>query len=344
MYINNNKSVLFRTFHKTFCVLSASTVLFSLSACGRADIAGETVSAPLAVQSEDITIEYVETTSETESTTVENTEMTSETEYTTVESTEMTSTAESTETASETEYVPTPAELNAAARARIYETYGVNILYGSDVTWSYGTSGAGITSDELIASRLALLEDCLSEYPAVLFSDLREYSPITINLIDSLGGADGYTDASDSKSIQIALSCGNSELYFTLAFHHELFHFIEYCIMNNFDNADELINTDEFTDTSLYGTDGYSGTIYDTDADIYSQYFTSIYGKTNRLEDRAELFSYYMGYTIKECMKYPDTPISLKMRKLADAIRICCPSLNEYEEGTLPWEEKLTYK
>lgn len=321
MYINNNKSKVFRTFHKTFCVLSASAVLFSLSACRRDNLAEETASAPLAVQSEDITTEYVETISETESTTVENTEMTSETEH-----------------------APTPTELNAAAKERIYETYGVNILYGSDVTWSYGTSGAGITSDELIASRLALLEDCLSEYPAVLFSDLREYSPITINLIDSLGGADGYTDANDYKSIQIALSCSNSELYFTLAFHHELFHFIEYCIMNNFDNADELINTDEFTDTSLYGTDGYSGTIYDTDADIYSQYFTSIYGKTNRLEDRAELFSYYMGYTVKECMKYPDTPISLKMRKLADAIRVCCPSLNEYEEGTLPWEKKLTYQ
>lgn len=321
MYIYNNKSGLFRTFHRTFCVLSASTVLFSLSACTRADIAGETVSATLPVQSQDITSnEYTEST---ESSTV--------TEY-----------AEP-YTEPSTVYIPTPAELNASARDRLYNTYGVNILYGPDVTWSYGTSGTGISSDELVASRLALLEDCLSQYPAVLFSDLREYSPITINLIDSLGGADGYTDATDSKSIQIALSCNNSELYFTLAFHHELFHFIEYCIMNNFDNADELINTDEFTDINLYGTDDYLGTIYDTDADIYSQYFTSVYGKTNRLEDRAELFSYYMGNTVKECMKYPDTPISLKMKKLAAAIRICCPSLDKYEQGTLPWEEKLTY-
>ena len=312
MYIYNNKSGLFRTFHRTMCVLSVSTVLFSLSACSKAVIAGDTFSSPLPAQSRDISTDYTTAT-------------------------------ESDEAVSETEYVPTRAELNALTCERLHDIYGVNILYGSDVTWSYGTSGTGITSDELIASRLSLLEDCLSQYPVVLFSDLREYSPITINLIDSLGGADGYTDANDPKSIQLALSCSNSELYFTLAFHHELFHFIEYCIMNNFDNADELINTDEFTDVSLYGTDNYSGTIYDTDADIYSQYFTSIYGKTNRLEDRAELFSYYMGYTVKECMKYPDTPITLKMKKLADAIRLCCPSLSGYPQGTLPWEEKLTY-
>ena len=123
----------------------------------------------------------------------------------------------------------------------------------------------------------------------------------------------------------------------------ELFHFIEYCIMYNFDDYDELLDTDEYTDTTLYGTGDYSGTIYETDTDIYGQYFTSIYGKTNRLEDRAELFSYYMGNTVKECMRYSDTPISLKMKRIAEAIRICCPSLAEYERGELPWERKIAY-
>lgn len=31
------------------------------------------------------------------------------------------------------------------------------------------------------------------------------------------------------------------------------------------------------------------------------------------------------------------------MKKLAAAIRLCCPSLADYEDGILPWEEKIAY-
>lgn len=301
----------FRTFHKTLGVLSALTVLFVVSACSRNNASNA---------------QYTE-----HETLSDENSSTDETSF-------------STDPSKETAIVmPSPAEKNALTVERINSTYGVNIRYGSDVTWSYGTSGIGIIDDKLISSRLDMLETCLKRYPLSFFSDLNTYSPITINLVDTLGGADGYTDGSKNDSIEIALSCDNPDIYFSLAFHHELFHFIEYCIMYNFDNADELLDTDEYTDISLYDTSDYSGTIYSTDSDIYSQYFTSIYAKTNRLEDRAELFSYYMGNTIKECMRYPDTPVSLKMKKIAAAIRACCPSLTDYEPGSLPWEEKIAY-
>lgn len=378
MYKNNNKShYFFRTFHKFFCVLSSSTVLFALSACQRdnfpvsGDMTPPETEMPLsseytpdAVYHNDTSI--YETGTSTEESSIETSheipsDITSEAstggsdenltgfpnetsnEAITEKSMEATdNTASDASEASENTADETAAR-NLENLERINSTYGINIRYGNSVVWSYNTSGTGITDEELIASRLALLEDCLRQYPPSFFSDLNAYSPITVNLIDTLGGADGYTDGSLNSSIQIALSCDNSDLYFTLAFHHELFHFIEYCIRYNFDNADDILDTDPYTDTALYGTDDYQGTIYSIDTDIYNQYFTSVYGKTNRLEDRAELFSFYMGNTTKECMRRSDTPISLKMKKLAAAIRLCCPSLADYEDGSLPWEEKIAY-
>lgn len=374
MYKNNNKSNhFFRTFHKFFCVLSSSTVLFALSACQRdnfpvsGDMPTPETEAPLsseytpdAVYHDDTVI--CETGISTTEPAIEelSSELTSEplsdgmdeTAGSTgfpAETTDVTTEDASTGATDSTpsgDLADSPSAFavqNLENLERINSTYGINIRYGDSVVWNYGTSGIGITDEELIASRLTLLEDCLKQYPLSFFSDLNAYSPITVNLIDTLGGADGYTDGSRSDSIQIALSCDNSDLYFTLAFHHELFHFIEYCIRYNFDNAEEILDTDSYTDTALYGTDDYQGTIYSIDTDIYNQYFTSIYGKTNRLEDRAELFSFYMGNTTKECMRHSDTPISLKMKKLAAAIRLCCPSLADYEDGSLPWEEKIAY-
>lgn len=374
MYKNNNKSNhFFRTFHEFFCVLSSSTVLFALSACQRdnfpvsGDMPTPETEAPLsseytpdAVYHDDTVI--CETGISTTEPAIEelSSELTSEplsdgmdeTASSTgfpAEATDVTTADASTGATDSTpsgDLADSPSAFavqNLENLERINSTYGINIRYGDSVVWNYGTSGIGITDEELIASRLTLLEDCLKQYPLSFFSDLNAYSPITVNLIDTLGGADGYTDGSRSDSIQIALSCDNSDLYFTLAFHHELFHFIEYCIRYNFDNAEEILDTDSYTDTVLYGTDDYQGTIYSIDTDIYNQYFTSIYGKTNRLEDRAELFSFYMGNTTKECMRHSDTPISLKMKKLAAAIRLCCPSLADYEDGSLPWEEKIAY-
>lgn len=365
MYKLKNKSDSgYRTFHKVFGVLSVSTVLFVLSACNRQNVSP----AVLDNDFSDEIISETEIVSETETTSsaagvittdietaggitagTESTEgITPDTE--TATNMPVSGTGETSSPAAETTApaVTEPAPLtfsgqNAALLSRINSTYGVNIRYGSDVIWSHDISVSGITDDELIFSRLNMLETCLMRYPLSFFSDLNAYSPIIINLVDTLGGADGYTDGSDGNPIEIALSCDNSDLYFALAFHHELFHFIEYCIMYNFDDYDELLDTDEYTDTTLYGTGDYSGTIYETDTDIYGQYFTSIYGKTNRLEDRAELFSYYMGNTVKECMRYFDTPISLKMKRIAEAIRICCPSLADYERGELPWERKIAY-
>lgn len=235
-------------------------------------------------------------------------------------------------------------QLNRDMAAAINEEYGVNIVYGSDAVWQYGAAGNGITDEELIAKRLALLEECLGYYPKELFYDLTAQSPITINLIDSLNGADGYTDGSNPQSIQIALSCDNSAAYFKLAFHHEFFHFMEYYMLYSSAHDElPLYHTADCNDASLYGTTDYSGTIYDTEAGVYGQYFTSIYAKTNDMEDRAEVFSYYMGSTSKECMKVSDSPVSEKMKIIADSIRMCCPSLSVYPEGTLPWEAKIAY-
>lgn len=341
MYIDNNKSgTFYRSFHRFLCVLSASTVLFSVSGCNGAVNTDET-HEPAALKAESQTPSEGATLPLPFESSIEAT--------TTTDDSSLTETTSGIPTTTEAlsdempDYSVTQAEINLDTLERLNSTYGVNIRYGSAVSWSYGASGTGITDESLIASRLILLEECLSLYPKELFADLNTYSPITINLIDNLDGADGYTDANNAASIQIALSSSNSDVYFKLAFHHELFHFMEYCIMHYIENGQNLLDTNELTDTILYGTNDYAGTIYDSTADIYHQYFTSIYGKTNAMEDRAELFSYYMGNTVKECMKTVDTPISLKMKKIAYAIRVCCPSLSAYPDGTLPWEEKIVY-
>lgn len=338
MYIDNNKSgTFYRSFHRFLCVLSASAVLFSVSGCSGA-VNTDKAHEPAALKAES------QTPSDGGTMPVETTaEVTMTDEASLTETTSGITAATESPSDEIPGYSVTQAEINLDTLERLNSSYGVNIRYGSAVSWSYGASGTGITDESLIASRLILLEECLSLYPKELFADLNTYSPITINLIDNLGGADGYTDANNAASIQIALSSSNSDVYFKLAFHHELFHFMEYCIMHYIENGQNLLDTDELTDTVLYGTNDYAGTIYDSTADIYHQYFTSIYGKTNAMEDRAELFSYYMGNTVKECMKTGDSPISLKMKKIACAVRACCPSLSIYPEGTLPWEEKIAY-
>lgn len=236
------------------------------------------------------------------------------------------------------------ADYNRELSAYLNEHYNVNILYGDMVEWQYSSGGRGITDEGVITERLELLEECLREYPAELFSDLRQQSPITINLIDSLDGADGYTDGRIADNIQIALSCENSATFFKLTFHHELFHFMEYYMLYRYAGEELLLyNTADYNDSSLYGTTDYSGTIYDTEADVYRQYFTSVYGKTNDMEDRAEIFSYYMGNTLKDCMKTADSPVTMKMKVIAQSLRLYCPSLSVYPPGTLPWESKIAY-
>lgn len=350
MYIDNNKSgIFFRSFHNFLYVLSTSTVLFSVSGCNGI-ITTDKGTEPAAFKVESQTPSEADTLQADILPTLPLEDRTSteipydETEASIIPADEYASTQAVDEEIEEMlQHTGTQAEINLLTLENLNNTYGLNIRYGSEVSWSYGTSGKGISDEELIASRLSLLEECLSLYPKELFTDLNSYSAVSINLIDSLGGADGYTDARNASSIQIALNCSNSDVYFKLAFHHELFHFIEYCIMNQVKDGLYLMNTDDLTDTALYGTTDYTGTIYDSDSDIYHQYFTSIYGKTNSMEDRAELFSYYMGYTVKDCMKVNDSPITLKMKRIAYAIRLCCPSLSEYPDGTLPWEKKITY-
>lgn len=321
MYINKNKSGKFRTSHRLICVLSAAAVLFCTSSCSRnvrtdaTDIDFPSV-LPISRPEQEHSAPYSDTNIDTP-------------------------TADPLPSAS-TE--ASQSDLNMASLERINDYYGVNIRYGSAVNWNYEASGTGITDDELIKERLSLLEDCLEMYPLELFADLKEQSPITINLIDGLNGADGYTDARNTVSIQIALNCENSAAHFKLAFHHELFHFIEYYIMYRFpDEEPALSGTDAWNDASLYGTGDYTGTIYDGDSDVYHQYFTSVYAKSNAMEDRAEIFSYYMGSTCKDCMKVPDSPITEKMKLIADSIRIYCPSLAVYPQGSLPWEKKIAY-
>ena len=199
MYKNNNKShYFFRTFHKFFCVLSSSTVLFALSACQRdnfpvsGDITPTETEVPLsseytpdAVYHNDTSI-YENSTSTEESSIEPSHEIPSDitseastegsdenltgfpnetsneaiTEKST-EATDNTASDASENTVSET------AARNLENLERINSTYGINIRYGNSVVWSYNTSGTGITDEELIASRLALLEDCLK--PSQLF-------------------------------------------------------------------------------------------------------------------------------------------------------------------------------
>ena len=235
-------------------------------------------------------------------------------------------------------------ELNLQKRNYLNETYGVNIVYNYEADCYYGGSCTGITDDTLIAERLDLLEECLSIYPIELFKDLNEQSSITINLVDSLNGADGFTNGKDATAIFMALNCDNPATYFKMAFHHELFHFIEYYMRYRFPGEELLIyDTQNYNDTALYGTTDYTGTVYDNAANIYNQYFISVYAKKDAMEDRAETFTYYVFISQKESMKVADSPISMKMKIISEAIRKYCPSLSVYPIGTLPWETKITY-
>lgn len=325
MYIDYKRTEQKRRFrHRFFYVLAVMSILFSMSGCSLpASRTGEPVStaAQETVSSQDPSLPAA---------------IRNEAEFVTGQRTEAPKDYPETDS-SQADYIR---ELTACLNDR----YNVNILYGDMVEWQYGSGGRGITDEAVIMERLELLEECLREYPAELFADLVQQSPITINLIDSLDGADGYTDGRNADNIQIALSCENSATFFKLTFHHELFHFMEYYMLYRYAGEELLLyKTADYNDAGLYGTTDYSGTIYDTEADVYHQYFTSVYGKTNDMEDRAEIFSYYMGNTMKDCMKTADSPVTMKMKVIAQSLRLYCPSLSVYPPGTLPWESKIAY-
>lgn len=225
----------------------------------------------------------------------------------------------------------------------IKNTYGINILYGNDVTWKVFPV-YGVTEKHLLKERVNLILECLSDYPIELFNKLSINSPINISLVASLNGADGYTDGNDKDNIQIILDCSNITPHFRLSFHHEMFHFIEYYLMYNYAATNVLFKEIEnLMPQELYGTTDYSGTIYDCNADVSQKYFTSIYAKTNSMEDYAETFSFYMCMPQMEFMKVYDCPINQKMIIISDIFRSFCDELNKYEPGEIYWEKNITF-
>ena len=129
MYIDKNKpGVFFRSFHRFLCVLSASTVLFSVSGCngtmktdkGNEPAALKVESQP-PVETETLPVDYL------------STEISSD-DSTTTEIPSYDSSATENPSDELPGYTVTQAEINLDTLERLNSTYGVNIRYGSAVS------------------------------------------------------------------------------------------------------------------------------------------------------------------------------------------------------------------
>ena len=179
---------------------------------------------------------------------------------------------------------------------RIKDTYGINVSYGQDTKNYVNKVNANVELNELITNNnLKLLLQSLEKYPIDLFSKINEsdYS-INIILVDSFNNNNvALASRNNINEYKIYIS-NNSN--FERAFHHEMYHVLEYymnSIDSNINNAWNLFNPDGFYYNSNID-DLDKDYVYYTNADLDNSYFVSKYSKVSDKEDRAEIFAQAM--------------------------------------------------
>ena len=215
----------------------------------------------------------------------------------------------------------TQAEKNDEYRKQLQNKYLVKIAY-KDELGNYTINGYGsdkLNDDNKINNCLGEIDKTLKNYPNGFFEEMKDYGmPLTIYLVNSISGnVAGLTDAKDKSNIKIMIAPAS---LFENTLNHEIMHYIDsyikvkgYSIDINITMKD--VNPIGFT----YGDTSNEYVYYFTSID--NAYFLSAYGKTNYLEDRAEIFSDLMTRTFTKDYYADSTPINKKAKLISSQIK-----------------------
>lgn len=175
--------------------------------------------------------------------------------------------------------------------AEIKETYGVTVI--SDVDF-FNVSEFGYTplaaTDKQVADRLDEVKDVLSFFPAGIFKEIGEKTPVVIVLCAELGkGADGINSLMDGYNVSYVCVTGNDDcVESTIA--HELAHAIERQV--SYELLDGWVSMQPAEVQAAYGNLYLTVEFTADDKGRTPVWFVNgAYGRSEPIEDRATLFA-----------------------------------------------------
>ncbi len=193
-------------------------------------------------------------------------------------------------------------EENKEMILKIKKRYGISVLYGKDVKDFANRLDATEQNDiYIVNNNLKSIKKALEKYPiSTFYMSLSKTNPIYIMLVDNFSN-DNIALASRNSLNEYRMYISNTQK-FERAFHHEMYHIMEYFMAYNNSNIyyswDDL-NPKGFSyneDTSTLTKDY----VYIKDDNIADEkisdnaYFVTRYSKTTPKEDRAEIFAELM--------------------------------------------------
>ncbi len=222
---------------------------------------------------------------------------------------------------------------NSMYITKINNEYGIKVQYGEDVE-SF-TNKVNATSQEniyILNNNLKNIYEALKKYPEDLFKIFKSGDyPMYIIIVDSFQN-DNIALASRNKLNEFRMYISNNSK-FERAFHHEMFHIIEYYMTlhnsNTFVDWDNLnpIDFNYNSDTSkLNKKYVYDDTNYDKD----NTYFVTRYSKATEKEDRAEIFAELMTMSKKAIYLNDGDKLKLKADEIINTLTMNITSEDFY--------------
>ena len=212
----------------------------------------------------------------------------------------------------------------------IKEKYNIKVMYGKD-TNNFVSEVNGIvqTNENIVNNNLKIIYDALEKYPKDIFDIFKSKGyTMYIMLVDSFTN-DNLALASRNSLNDVRIYVSNTEKL-ERAFHHEMFHVLEYFMSDNHKylyaswyrlnpldfSYEENIN-DLTSDYVLYSSIKNSDNL----TNYENTYFVTKYAKTQDKEDRAETFAEMMILEKNESYFSEGTHLYKKAKAISDSLK-----------------------
>ena len=227
----------------------------------------------------------------------------------------------------------------------IKDEYGIKVRYGEDIELFATKVGASAQYDaNILNNNLKIIYKALEKYPDSVFEMSRSKKyPITIFVLDKFSN-DNLALAARSSLNEFRLYISNTPK-FERAFHHEMYHLLEYYMQdtkmylysswNNLNPVDFKYESDVSKLNDKYVYKEITENLIDEESitseyiedevlsdDSINPYFVTKYSKVTEKEDRAEIFAEIMILSIKPRYLYKEQNIRKKAELLDNTIKV----------------------
>ena len=233
-------------------------------------------------------------------------------------------------------------DINIEAENKMYiknikEEYGIKIKYGEDIIdFTEKVDALPQYDINIINNNLKIIYKSLEKYPAEVFDMTKSKKyPITVMIVDKFNN-DNLALAAKNSLNEFRLYISNNDK-FERAFHHEMYHLLEYYMSdtkkylyaswNTFNPTDFKYEKDisKLNDDYVYN-DMSESLVDESSLNIENKeeenpYFVSKYSKVTEKEDRAEIFAEMMISIKKPKYLLKDQNIRKKAEVMNDTIR-----------------------